>query len=231
MSEITHQNDRSVVGRVTTRNGELQLAAIRAGQETHYELIFEGVFLMATYSAPSCRMLMDAVLDSVSSRRNVSLLIGGLGMGFTLARTLALVAERAVVEVAELVPEIVTWNQELFGHCAGDPLKDERTKLIMGDVREVIEDSVDTYDVIMLDVDNGPEGLSRPSNDSLYNKMGLKKLHKALRQDGVLGIWSASDHEKFNARLRAERFNVELRHVKARRTKGARRAIWTAKRI
>ena len=132
--------------------------------------------------------------------------------------------------MAEIVPEIVTWNQELFGHCAGDPLKDERSKLIMGDVREVIESSPDTYDIIMLDVDNGPEGLSRPGNDSLYNRPGLKKLHKALRQDGVLAIWSASDHEKFNARLRAEPFQVELRHVKARRTKGARRAIWTAKR-
>lgn len=196
-----------------------------------YEVWVDHTELMSTRVFGSEEALAELALERLGHRRAPRILIGGLGMGFTLARTLALVAERAVVEVAEIVPEIVTWNKELFGHCAGDPLKDERTKLIMGDVREVIESSPDTYDVIMLDVDNGPEGLSRPSNDSLYNKPGLKKLHKALRQDGVLGIWSASDHDKFNTRLRAERFNVELRHVKARRTKGARRAIWTAKRV
>jgi predicted membrane-bound spermidine synthase len=148
-----------------------------------------------------------------------------------LARTLALVSEKAEVDVAEIVPEIVKWNEELFGHCAGHPLKDPRSNLIVRDVRNLIEESPDTYDVILLDVDNGPEGLSRPGNDSLYNKTGLKMIRKALRQDGVLGVWSSDDHAKFNARIRAERFSVELRHVKARRTKGARRAIWTAKRL
>ena len=196
-----------------------------------YEVWVYHTELMSTRVFGSEEALAELALERLGHRRAPRILIGGLGMGFTLARTLALVTERAVVEVVEIVPEIVTWNRELIGHCAGDPLNDARSKLVMGDVREVIENSPDTYDVIMLDVDNGPEGLSRPGNDSLYNKPGLKKLHQALRQDGVLGIWSAANHAKFNARLRAERFDVELRHVKARRTKGARRAIWTAKRI
>jgi len=195
-----------------------------------YEVWIDHTELMSSRVYGSEEALAELALERLGHRRAPRILIGGLGMGFTLARTLALVTDKAVVEVAEIVPEIVKWNQELFGHCAGEPLKDPRTKLVMGDVRERIESSPDTYDIILLDVDNGPEGLSRPSNDSLYNKPGLKSLHKALRQDGVLGIWSSSDHQRFDARLRAGRFLVELRHVKARRTKGARRAIWTAKR-
>lgn len=196
-----------------------------------YEVWVGHTELMSTRVFGSEEVLAELAIERLGHRKAPRILIGGLGMGFTLARTLALVADRASVDVAELVPEIVTWNEELFGHCAGYPLKDPRAKLILGDVRELIEHSADTYDVILLDVDNGPEGLSRPGNDSLYNKAGLKMIRTALRQDGVLAVWSSGDHAKFNARIRAERFSVELRHVKARRTKGARRAIWTAKRI
>ena len=196
-----------------------------------YEVWVGHTELMSTRIFGSEEVLAELAIERLGHRKAPRILIGGLGMGFTLARTLALVADRAIVDVAELVPEIVTWNEELFGHCAGHPLKDPRANLILGDVRELIERSPDVYDVILLDVDNGPEGLSRPGNDSLYNKAGLKMIRTALRQDGVLAVWSSGDHAKFNARIRAERFSVELRHVKARRTKGARRAIWTAKRI
>lgn len=195
-----------------------------------YEVWIDHTELMSTRVFGSEEALAELALERLGHRKAPRILIGGLGMGFTLARTLALVTAQAVVDVAEIVPEIVKWNDELFGHCAGHPIKDPRANLIVRDVRNLIEEAPDTYDMILLDVDNGPEGLSRPSNDSLYNKTGLKMIRKALRQDGVLGVWSSDDHTKFNARIRAERFNVELRHVKARRTKGARRAIWTAKR-
>ena len=196
-----------------------------------YEVWVDHTELMSTRVFGSEEALAELALERLGHRKAPRILIGGLGMGFTLARTLALVSEKAEVDVAEIVPEIVKWNEELFGHCAGHPLKDPRSNLIVRDVRNLIEESPDTYAVILLDVDNGPEGLSRPGNDSLYNKTGLKMIRKALRQDGVLGVWSSDDHAKFNARIRAERFSVELRHVKARRTKGARRAIWTAKRL
>jgi spermidine synthase len=195
-----------------------------------YEVWVDHTELMSSRVYGSEEQLAELALERLGHRKAPRILIGGLGMGFTLARTLALVTDRAHVDVAEIVPEIVKWNREVFGHCAGHPLKDPRTNLIESDVRIQIEQSPNTYDVILLDVDNGPEGLSRPGNDSLYNRPGLKMIRAALKQDGILGIWSSSDHDKFNARIRAERFQVELRHVKARRTKGARRSIWTAKR-
>lgn len=195
-----------------------------------YEVWVDHTELMSSRVFGSEEQLAELGLERLGHRRTPRVLIGGLGMGFTLARTLALVTPRAIVEVAELVPEIVTWNQELFGHCAGHPLKDERAKLIVGDVREIIENAPDTYDLVLLDVDNGPEGLSRPSNDSLYNRTGLKKIRTSLKQGGVLAVWSSADDSKFDARIREIKFQVETRHVRARRTKGARRTIWTAKR-
>lgn len=198
--------------------------------DSDYEVWVDHELLMSSRVYGSEEILAELALDRLGHRRAPRILIGGLGMGYTLARTLALVTERATVDVAELVPGLVKWNEELFGHCAGHPLKDPRVNVMVRDVREIIEESPDTYDVILLDVDNGPEGLTRPGNNNLYNRPGLKLLRKALRQDGVLGVWSSADNAHFDARLRGEKFRVEMRAVKARRTKGARRVIWTAQR-
>lgn len=192
-----------------------------------YEVWVDHTELMSTRVYGSEEMLAELAFERLGNRKAPRVLVGGLGMGFTLARTLALVPERATVEVAELVPDIVKWNRELFGHCAGKPLEDERVQLIERDVREVLEEAGENaYDVVLLDVDNGPEGLSRPGNDSLYGRPGLKLLHKALKQGGVLGVWSAADDAAFDARLRKGRFQVRIHHVKARRTKGPRRTLW-----
>ncbi|MEC7583889.1 MAG: spermidine synthase [Planctomycetota bacterium] len=195
-----------------------------------YEVWVDQTQLMSTRVFGSEEALAELALARLGRRAAAHVLVGGLGMGFTLARTLALLDDRAVVEVAELVPEIVAWNRELFGHCAGAPLEDPRARVRIEDVCDVVASSPEAYDVILLDVDNGPEGLSRPGNDQLYSESGLLQLHRALRPEGVLGIWSSADDQTFHARLRAGRFDVELHHVKARRTKGPRRSIWTAKR-
>ena len=190
-----------------------------------YEVWVDHVELMSTRVFGSEEQLAELAIARLGHRRAPRVLVGGLGMGFTLARSLALLGERAAVDVAELVPEVVQWNRELFGHCAGHPLRDARVNLIEGDVREVVMAREHTYDLILLDVDNGPEGLSRPGNDSLYNRTGLLQLRRSLRQNGVLAVWSSADDHNFEARLR-KHFVVDVHHVRARRTKGPRRTIW-----
>ena len=207
MSETIHRNDRSVVGRVTTRNGELQLAEIRAGQETHYELIFEGVFLMATYSAPSCRMLMDAVLDSVSSRRNVSLLIGGLGMGVALRRALAHPGVQMVC-VVELEPLIVEWNRTYLGNA--DILDDPRTEVVLGDFHDYVQGTPRSYHGIAMDIDNGPDWVVRPENRRAYSLSMLRVLRTRLRSGSALSIWSHAHNRSYERALQEAFGEVEM---------------------
>ncbi len=184
--------------------------------------------LMSSRVFGSEELLAELAFERLGHRRSPRVLVGGLGMGFTLARALALAGDRGRVVVAELVPEVVAWNRELFGHCAGHPLRDPRVEVQVADVRDVVAAASADYDVILLDVDNGPEGLSRPGNDSLYNKVGLQRLGAALNQGGVLAVWSSADDAAFDARLRRGPFAVDRHRVRARRTKGPYRTIWTA---
>lgn len=217
---------RELIATAPIPGNEKELRCYR--HDGDFEVWVDHTELMSSRVHGSEEQLVELAVERLGFRKTPRILIGGLGMGFTLARTLQLASERARVEVAEIVPQIVEWNRELFGHCAGRPLQDPRVELVVGDVRELVEANPDAYDLILLDVDNGPEGLARPGNDSLYNKPGLRLLRAALRHGGVLGVWSAADHAAFDARLRRERFKVQLHHVRARRTKGPRRTIWTA---
>jgi spermidine synthase len=155
-------------------------------------------------------------------------LIGGLGMGFTLAAALREVGPRAVVTVAELIPEVVEWNRGPLGECSGRPLDDPRTRVCVGDVVKLLRRSPSGFDVIALDIDNGPEGLTRDVNDWLYTEPGIAAAHRALRPGGILAYWSAGPDRAFFDRLRRSGLVVEEVPVRAHAGKGARHIIWLA---
>jgi spermidine synthase len=158
------------------------------------------------------------------------LLIGGLGMGFTLATALQHVNEQAQVTVVELVPAVVKWNRGPLGEHAGYPLRDPRVSVVEGDVAQILMAEQQAYDAILLDVDNGPEGLTRKENDRLYSINGLNKAYAALRPQGVLAVWSAGPDNSFMQRLRKVGFEVDEVRVRARGKKGSRHIIWFARR-
>lgn len=156
-------------------------------------------------------------------------LIGGLGMGFTLAAALAALPAEAEVVVAELAPVVVAWNRGPLAHLALQPLDDPRATVHEGDVADLIAGER-RWDAILLDVDNGPDGLTRASNSRLYTDRGLCAAHAALRPGGVLAVWSAFDDPGFTARLRRAGFAVATERVRARGSRGARHIIWLARR-
>lgn len=157
------------------------------------------------------------------------ILIGGLGMGFTLRAALEVLPAEAKVVVAELVPAVVAWARgpmaEVFAGCLEDP----RVSIHEGEVGALIREQPGRYDAILLDVDNGPEGLSRPGNDGLYDPRGLQFAKAALKSGGVLAVWSAAPNTRFTRSLRNAGFVVEEAKVKAHRGKsGTRHVIWLA---
>jgi spermidine synthase len=159
------------------------------------------------------------------------LLIGGLGMGFTLAAALRHLGDQAQVVVAELVPAVVAWNRGALGEPAGHPLRDPRVSVRETDVGRLLLAGEQAYDAILLDVDNGPEGLTRKENDWLYGVDGLNAAYAALRPGGVLAVWSAGPAREFAQRLRKVGLEVEEVRVRAHGSKGARHIIWFATRV
>lgn len=158
------------------------------------------------------------------------LLIGGLGMGFTLAATLGQLKTQARVDVAELVPAVVNWNKGSLGAASGHPLRDPRVTVIEKDVAHLLAASGQRYDAILLDVDNGPEGLTRKENDWLYSIDGLSEAYTALRPQGILAVWSAGPDKSFLQRLRKTGFDVDEVRVRAHGRKGAMHTLWFARR-
>ena len=162
------------------------------------------------------------------------LLIGGYGMGFTLRAALGALAPQARVTVAELVPEIIEWARGPMQEVAAGCLDDPRVELVMADVAEVIADGArggGSWDAILLDVDNGPDGLSRQGNDALYSHAGLARARMALRPAGTLAVWSAAPDKAFARRFAESGFAVEEVEVRARSNgKGPRHIIWFGRR-
>lgn len=185
-----------------------------------------GLELMNTRQHGSEDALGRLPCRKVASRKQVRVLIGGLGMGFTLAAALGELAEDARVVVAELIPEVVTWNRGELGAFAGHPLEDPRVEVHVGDVTDVLRGATNAFDVIALDVDNGPEGLTHAENDWLYNDAGLATVQGALTKRGIAAWWSAGPDRSFENRLRRAGFRVETNHVRAHGKRGPRHVIW-----
>ncbi len=162
-------------------------------------------------------------------KSNLRILIGGLGMGFTLAAALRFTGVNTFITVSELIPAVVKWNKEHLGHLAGMPLNNPRVILKLEDVAKTIGKEKSVWDIILLDVDNGPDGLTQKVNDRLYTISGLKKSFFALRPKGILGIWSAKEDANFTRRLEKSGFQVDIKTVKARKSgKSPRHTIWLA---
>jgi spermidine synthase len=194
--------------------------------------IMSGAFeLMNNRLSGSEEALARLACERVGGRAAPRLLIGGLGMGFTLRAALADLGPTAEVVVAELIPAVVAWAKgplaEVFAGCLDDP----RVRVIEGDVGALIRAGQGGYDAILLDVDNGPHGLSRAENDGLYSLGGLAAAQRALKPGCVLAVWSSAPDERFTQRLKKSGYTVEEARVRASRTgKGARHLIWLATR-
>ena len=173
--------------------------------------------------------LAELTCNRIADRENPRVLIGGLGMGFTLSAALEHLGENAHVVVAELVPAVVQWNRTHLSELAGRPLEDPRVTVRESDVRLVIKEQSAAYDAILLDVDNGPDGLTHEGNDRLYTHGGLAAIKTALKPGGILGVWSAEPDKSFSKRLRGSGFGMKEISVRARGKRGGRRhTIWLA---
>ncbi|GJD94288.1 spermidine synthase [Methylobacterium iners] len=187
--------------------------------------------LMNSRLSGSEEALATLACGRIGARAGAHVLIGGLGMGFTLRAALAALGPDAAITVAELVPGVVAWARGPLAEVSGRGLDDSRVAIREGDVAEAIRTARGAYDAILLDVDNGPDGLTRPSNDRLYHAVGLSAARNALRPGGVLAVWSAAPDAAFTRRLAQAGFAVETVTVRARAGRGgARHTIWLAAR-
>lgn len=200
-------------------------------RDNHFSIsIKSGGQLMNTLEHESEDALAQLTCCQIAGRSHPRVLIGGLGMGFTLAAALRHLGDNAEVVVGELVPEVVTWNRGPLGEHAGYPLLDIRTRVRLGDVGKILKAERNAFDAILLDVDNGPEGLTRKKNDWLYGMDGLTASYSALRPGGILAVWSSSTDRDFMDRLRKIGFTVKQIRVRSNGGQGDLHAIWLAER-
>lgn len=210
---------------VPGQGGELRLYQ-RGGE---FSIRLDAGELMNSRAHGSEDALAELACARIAVRPGPRVLIGGLGMGYTTAAALRRLGAEAQVLVAELVPAVVRWNRGPLGQLAGRPLHDARVSVCEADVAEVLQAEQQAFDAILLDVDNGPEGLSRKGNDWLYARAGLAAAFAALRPTGVLAVWSAGPDRAFAKRLHQAGFNVNEVRVRARASnKGGRHTIWLA---
>ena len=194
-----------------------------------FMIVLGGNELMSSRMSGSEEALATMTCDRLRSTKAASLLIGGYGMGFTLRAAQARLGKDAHLVVAELVPEIINWARGPMAELAAGCLDDPRVELRLGDVRDEIAGFPGAYDAILLDVDNGPDGLTREANDGLYSQRGLRAARTALRPGGVLAIWSAARDDAFARRLTKCGFAVDEVTVRARTNgKGPKHVIWFA---
>lgn len=194
-------------------------------------IVLDRTELMNSRMSGSEEALAVLACERVHGRPAQRLLIGGYGMGFTLRAALEVLPRAAAIMVAELVPEIIDWARGPMAGLTAGCLDDPRVEVAKRDVAALIDEGIGTYDAILLDVDNGPDGLSRPENNRLYSMAGLARAKAALKPLGVLAVWSAAPDAAFTRRLESSGFSVEVVAVRARANgKGAHHTIWLARR-
>ncbi len=197
---------------------------------TEYSIMSGAIELMNSRLSGSEEALATLAAARLADRPRAHILIGGYGMGFTLRAALRAVGQTAQVTVGELVPAVIAWARGPMAQLSAGCLDDPRLTLHEGDVGELIRVGQAAYDAILLDVDNGPEGLSRAANDRLYDPEGLAAARKALRPGGYLAVWSSAPSPAFTRRLRQAGFAVEELGVRAStRGRGGRHTIWMAR--
>ena len=199
-------------------------------RDSDFMIMLGGNELMSSRVCGSEEALAVMTCERLAANTAPHLLIGGYGMGFTLRAALAALGPGARLTVAELVPEIIAWARGPMAALTADCLDDPRVRIVAGDVGASIAQAANAFDAILLDVDNGPDGLVRAENDQLYSTHGLSRAKAALKRGGVLAIWSAAPDAAFTRRLKHAGFNVEEAIVRAGGAgKGARHVIWFAK--
>jgi len=194
-----------------------------------YTIRVNGLELMTSRAHGSEEDLARLVLAKVK-RKKPKILVGGLGMGYTLRAVLDVVPESARVMVAEILPAVIAWNRNELAQLAGAPLDDPRVAVVERDVAEIIAAGPSAFDAVLLDVDNGPAAFTVAGNEDLYGPSGLTAIRRCLRPGGVLGVWSADPDKAFARRLARAGFKVSTETVPARRgAKGPKHTIFIAK--
>ncbi|MEO5810134.1 MAG: MnmC family methyltransferase [Sphingomicrobium sp.] len=218
---------RELLGTAIVPGGREELRLFRRGAD--FMIVLDRNELMNSRMSGSEEALAEMTIDRLGRQAAPHLLIGGYGMGFTLRAALAALGDAARVTVAELVSEIVEWAEGPMAGLTAGCLDDPRVTLALGDVSALIDQAQGAYDAILLDVDNGPDGLTRGANNRLYSARGLAAARDALRPGGILAVWSAAADAKFAKALADAGFAVEEVAVRARSNgKGARHLIWFA---
>ena len=204
--------------------GEGNLRLMRRGSE--FSIMAGATSLMNSRMSGSEEALASLSCERIAHKKKPHMLIGGLGMGFTLRAAEAILPADARITVAELVPAVVAWARGPMAEVFGDSLADPRLTIVEADVGSLLN-TPGRYDAVLLDVDNGPEGLTRDANDVLYTSRGLRRAYTALTSGGVLAVWSSHPSDPFTKRLASAGFAVEEVKVRARGAKGGERHhIW-----
>jgi spermidine synthase len=206
---------------------DIELRLMRRGEE--FSMMLGQNELMNSRLSGSEEALATLTCKKIEAVKRPHLLVGGLGMGFTLRAALAVLGREARITVAELVPAVIAWARGPMAELFGDSLTDPRASIREADVVDVIKTSPSAFDAILLDVDNGPEALIRKANDALYDSNGLQAIRGALRPGGILAVWSSGPNIAFTKRLRAADFDVNEVGVRATtKRSGAHHVIWFA---
>jgi spermidine synthase len=209
-----------IIDESTTPDGST-IKLVRRDRE--YIILVNGESLMSSRMHGSEEALATFACHAARSMESPEVLVGGLGMGYTLRATLDLLPGDAAVRVAELLPVVVEWNRGPLGPLAQHPLKDRRVHVDINDVAATLRENPGRFDAVLLDVDNGPTPFTSSGNGQLYNDRGLANAREALKSRGMLAVWSAWDDRKFEKRLQHAGFSVQVERVRARLKKGVPR--------